>query len=96
MNQMGYDSINMKNAPKALNNKDGVNNSSEDQQLQMFNQLCQKTPEGYLITLEQRQFEGKESYLDMGKDDQNTGKDKRYNVNAGLNKGNKEKKDKPM
>lgn len=52
MNQMGYDSINMKNAPKALNNKDGVNNSSEDQQLQMFNQLCQKTPEGYLITLE--------------------------------------------
>ena len=62
----------------------------------MFNQLCQKTPEGYLITLEQRQFEGKESYLDMGKDDQNTGKDKRYNVNAGLNKSNKDKKDKPM
>lgn len=89
----GFDSLSMKNGPKPLNNGVPIN-TTEDLQLQSFNQLCQKTPEGYLITLEQRQFEGKESYQEMGKD-QKLGKNKRYNTQASMNMSAKNRKDKP-
>lgn len=48
-----------------------------------------------MITLEQRQFEGKETYSDFGKEEKHN-KDKRYGMGTGVNKSQKDKKDKPI
>lgn len=73
------------------NNQLNVNPNEADNQQQHLNQLCKRTPEGYLITLEQRQFEGKENLLDGGAEQKS--KAKKVNISGGIRSYLKDKKD---
>merc|ERR1712146_779035 len=77
--------------PTGKPNQLNVNPNEADNYQQHLNSLCKRTPEGYLITLEQRQFEGKENLLD-GATEQKT-KAKKVNVGGGIRNYLKEKKD---